>query len=367
MTKKIFIIAATMFFALQAHSGGVSDGGGGTTNPLPVDVDMIAYRVGEIGRVVLAWTYRQESKFSQLSPSEKVQSSYAKFFGGPVSLTKVVKETVFEVRLSGPCFDANGQPKEGSTFASQAGALCLSPYLMAPKLTQFNFEAETAALMIHELSHVLGASEAEAEAIQKDALLDLAHMRFLDVYLELNSLVGIPASVYITGGKIADANDTPRWWITGPMDTLRLEREDVDLWVRDWIDLRNRYFEKISSPILYSSPEILRSYTPMTQKIEVVAVFICMNDEREEPSIRKECQKEMAKLFGTATKLTARETILRRDGIDLGADFDLVMIQKPESWDDAKTLIIEVLAYVDKLVVETTALAEFTTQVYITN
>src|SRR5690606_39142869 len=106
------------------------------------------------------WLFHLQSQFAERSPKDKTNSILVKIFpSSGKNIIEFAKETAFEVRMSEPCRDVNGQPKDGSVYGTKPGTLCLSAFLMAQKLNDLNVSSETAALMVHELSHLLGATE----------------------------------------------------------------------------------------------------------------------------------------------------------------------------------------------------------------
>ena len=356
--KKIIILVLTVLFSIQSYSGGVSDGGGSTTNPKPVDPQWIAYRIHEIGRIVLAWAYRQEQEFNNLSESEKIKSPMAKLFSGSKNFVDVIQETGFEVRMSGPCFDAKGVPMDGSIYASKTGFLCLSPFLMGPKLTEQNFESETAALMVHELSHVLGTDEEEADQIQQKALWDFERINFLDVYVDLNLLSG----GVVTSGSINEALMSVRMMASSPQS---FRQSDVRAMWNDLIQLNNHYFNNVS-PILYVNEKIQNAFGLYLIKLDTIGLFSCTQDEREYPEVKQYCQEELTKIFQGENQITIRQAILRRDHFDIGADADHIFISNPKSWAEVTAELRDVIAYFESLRDQTKWLYEFRSSVYYT-
>jgi len=364
LMKKTLVILA-MILSPPAFAGGVSDGGGGTTNPSPIDPDMIAYRVGEFGRIILTWANHQEENFKNLTPSEQAASPYAKLFLGTTKFVDVIKSTGFELRMNGPCFDAQGAEKEGSVYASKPGYLCLSPFLMGPKLSELNFEAETTALMIHELSHVLGASEAEAVQIQRDALGDLSHFRFLDAYVDMDLLCGATPSANPLGGRINEAIGMARYWLKYPAQMI-IKGSEVQDWKNGFTVLLNTYFDS-RKPVSYASLDLMKLYRPYYVPADVLEDYVISQDGGEAPSRRYESESRLEKAFGANNTATAREVIQRQDGIDLGSDFDLVTIRRPRNSENVQALIQSIVTYMESLRAEVRFNYDFRTPTYRTN
>ncbi len=174
------LVTAFVFFALmglQAYAGGVSDGGGSSviSSGHPIDSEMVKTQIPLMGKSILVWAYAQKLSFERLAPDKKARSPMRKLFVSSKSFIGEIENTTFELRMKGPCKDAQNRPVDGSVFGSQPGSLCLSPFYMAIKLDDRNYLQSIIALIIHEISHVFGTTESEAIAIQKIALDDFTN------------------------------------------------------------------------------------------------------------------------------------------------------------------------------------------------
>jgi hypothetical protein len=155
-------------FALGASSparaGGV-DGGGG--NLLPSEHVSVA-DIGQIirdGKRDLRMYVRGLEWSSSLSPLSPLGQ---KLFGSAGStLVEVLENTPIDVRETEPCYDENHVETDGSVYGSAPGSICISAFRIAPKLVPERARGETLALVLHELSHKLSATEDEAVSLQK--------------------------------------------------------------------------------------------------------------------------------------------------------------------------------------------------------
>jgi hypothetical protein len=265
--------------------------------------------------------------------------------------------------MNAPCLDANGDPKDASIFGKETGTLCISPFLIAPKLNRQTAERETAALMIHEISHLMDTTEDEAVQIQKDALRDFNRVDFMDVNINIDMLgaSGI-------GGGLAQVLLQTQFWFSGDQTRLRsdLKREDIT----DLVAEISQLYSKIENPLgvlLFARPASLKAYLPQYAKLNVVSDYICANDVRETENIRSYCENRLNKVFGSDTVLTAREMELRSSGYDMGPEFDLVSIKRPTSWDDVRDEILQVRDYFKQLHSDMQTLGNFEISLYKTN
>ena len=93
------------------------------------------------------------------------------FFPFSKDIFQTLLSTTLHLEMNGPCFDGEGNPRDGSLIPSSPSAeICLSPFQMATKLTKANYKEEALALVIHELAHYFGARESLAQQIQGLAL-----------------------------------------------------------------------------------------------------------------------------------------------------------------------------------------------------
>lgn len=165
---------------LQAAGPG-SGGGGDTINPIAVEPDAVMMAVEEYGFPgIVGWLHGAENKYRR--SQDPKNDPYVKLFAGPKTIYDILKTTPVELRFKEPCYDVSGQAKDGSIYAYKSGAICLSPFLMAPKLGETNVKEQTLALVLHEMSHLLGTTEDEAIRIQNDILLDFTHIDFDDFW-----------------------------------------------------------------------------------------------------------------------------------------------------------------------------------------
>ncbi|MFZ4405009.1 MAG: hypothetical protein ACOYOK_12970, partial [Pseudobdellovibrionaceae bacterium] len=85
----------------------------------------------------------------------------------------LIRETKINLVSDKPCLDFLNQPKDGSVANTPAGTICISADSIAKKLDYANVFENTFQLVGHELSHLLGTTEDEANAIQ-------ANLRYLN-------------------------------------------------------------------------------------------------------------------------------------------------------------------------------------------
>ena len=155
--------------------GGISSGGGGTLPANPIGVFRV-YEIVKDAKAALRMFYRLEN---QVTGDDPILYGLDKFVVGPRNLITLLEETEIEVLSDRPCKDKNGNEVDASVVASKQGAICLSAFRVAPKLIEERAHIEILALITHELTHLLGATEKEAVEIQKYTAI-----RFEKVFFE---------------------------------------------------------------------------------------------------------------------------------------------------------------------------------------
>ncbi len=154
-----------------SSEGGISGGGGGTLPATPASRYDIARALqlarGDLRIFLRGW---ENDKFSS-------SDLHKKMFGGTPNLLTVLESTDLEVADTKPCFDHEGLPVDGSIYASFPGTICISSFTIAPKLSPEQVRTEVLALVIHELSHLVGADEKEAVELQKRAVAQLQDLK----------------------------------------------------------------------------------------------------------------------------------------------------------------------------------------------
>lgn len=357
MRSFIFTLILSVFFTLPTTArpinGGVSDGGGGSVGSSAVTPRQIAQGVPSLAHWILPWLYRQQAQFLGLSPADQKNSVVAKLFPAQGDdILALIPKISFELRLSGPCFDAKGAPKEGSIFAKNKNQLCLSPFLLSQKLSSSDMSAETAALMIHELSHLLGTSEAEAVAIQKSALADFSQMSLADSEKAISALLNGEQ-----GGQITSVRGPLQSWSQDPehFTTAR----DLLYWNLSWRNLLQALDDQTNQRVQYAPQSVLALYPVYNMKIAVMIGYYHAHDMTSTAEDRQGFQDQLDQSFASAKTLTVRQMILAQEGWDPGAEYDQVLLRKPESWADEAQAMSELENYLARIESQVQSLSRF--------
>lgn len=158
----LLLLAETLWAG--GNTGGMDGGGGGTLPAHPASI----YEIQDIAQeakpdlLYLLNGYEWREKYDQQKPL------YKKLFGGPRKAQEVLKDLRLEVRLDKPCLTSGGTEVDGSIYGLKSNTICLSAFRISQKVDKAAAEREVLALLMHEISHFLGATEDEAVDLQKD-------------------------------------------------------------------------------------------------------------------------------------------------------------------------------------------------------
>ncbi|WP_413578115.1 hypothetical protein ACLVWU_06190 [Bdellovibrio sp. HCB290] len=166
----LFVLTVSIFgcdskSSLTPDQGGTSGGGGNTVASRKIDTNDLKAAISNAKPVVVVWLTLQKNKCDFLCGS-----LYNRLFAATPNILEAAKN-LHEVELrSESCRDERGGERDASIYGKKAGTICLSSSRLLARLNNEDHENQVAALIIHELSHFAGASEADALEIQKDFL-----------------------------------------------------------------------------------------------------------------------------------------------------------------------------------------------------
>jgi hypothetical protein len=171
--KKMITLSAILTLTLTTLAnagslGGVGGGGGGTlpTNPVgPWEVEYIAKET--FAKLFLRLFYNQ-LEGGALSSEPAV---HEKLFGGKETIHHAIKKTGIYIADKTPCYDAYGNPKDGSIHSPVPNTICISSFTISQKIPKSEAFPQIFSLIAHEYSHLVGATEDEADSIQRFAVV----------------------------------------------------------------------------------------------------------------------------------------------------------------------------------------------------
>jgi hypothetical protein len=164
--KKVLVL--WLLIGSTAFAGGVSGGGGNTKPAHPVDADMVRFAIANSRLYVTTYFNSLEANW-KYSSGGKHDPLLDKLFGGPTQVTDWALRWPVRLEENGPCLDPGGNPVDGSAKMDPP-EVCLSVPRLVEKLSRESLRSEIIALVLHEFTHLVGATEAEAEQTQNEAI-----------------------------------------------------------------------------------------------------------------------------------------------------------------------------------------------------
>ena len=153
-----------MGLSTASYAGGITAGGGGTLPAEPAGAEAVREIVQNAKRDLKLFV-----KYQQWGFKKGEDALEDKLYGEATTLLDVLESTDMAIEMNEPCYDANKVPVDGSIYASKPNAICISAFTIGPKVVAERARIETLALILHELSHVMGTTEEEAISLQKNA------------------------------------------------------------------------------------------------------------------------------------------------------------------------------------------------------
>lgn len=171
----LFILLAVI--PAWSFEGGVSGGGGNMIAPKapcsPVDTETAEHMIYRARGVLKDYLLRKKQAFeTQSLPAEQMQA-FAPVFNANRDVETTIDSTDIRVAHRHSCWNADHQPVDGSTITEDPNSICISAFAIAQKADVSDITPQSAALMLHEFSELVGLSESQAVRAQSAALSDL--------------------------------------------------------------------------------------------------------------------------------------------------------------------------------------------------
>jgi hypothetical protein len=331
---KILATLSLIVTSSLAWAGGVSGGGGGgTTEPEPIEASSIVSFVEDGAEMLLrVWLQTREVRyFDQRGLDSDLERDVLKiFFESEQNIFSVLDLTTVHLKMKESCYDTSGLPSDGSVNPELPNQICLSPFLMAPKLNRYNGSKETLGLLVHELAHLMGADEQQAYRLQKMALQDFfgRDLRQMDdeVATSIWDSEDLLSRIFEELQTLIDNKRIPL-----QAELRKIERRLYDL---DKLLARDRGL---------NADEYLRNYWKASlyvqdHRIGSMLDFACVADLSIPAEGRAYCKQTVERVFGQQDQLSMREYYKRWDGeTDLGPVYDSFLIRRLDGFDDFRS------------------------------
>lgn len=184
--KKIFLCICVVFsiqvtvHADQLRHGGVSGGGGNVIDPREPDRYLDPEEAEGIVESSHSIFYKYIVNKKKMFHSNQLNQTQSEVFRPVFEAPRDIIETIHKVRVhvedDHSCWDAQKRPVDGSIFSKKDNSICISAFNLAQKAHVEDIPHQSAALMLHEYSELVGLSEEEAVQVQVEALSDLREL-----------------------------------------------------------------------------------------------------------------------------------------------------------------------------------------------
>lgn len=180
--KTLFLTSLAMLSLASGNvwassSGGVGDGGG---NVIAEDM-MGPYEIRDLlakSKVPAKYVLRNiETIGRNDTSSAEMGRIYQKLFGGSQTVYQALDQAVFEPIQTGGCDGIGGMEHDASALKN-APRICFSLEALSAKLDEKSGRAQLLALVIHEVSHLVGTTEDEAQELQKSVQANVSTKLF---------------------------------------------------------------------------------------------------------------------------------------------------------------------------------------------
>ena len=168
LAKQMVGTALAALLSCTAFAGGVNDGGG-NAHKAPLLGPNAIKKILSDSKGPLVYVFRSIEFSTSLDKNASEQDLslriHRKLFDGPKSIFQALKEANLQPIEHGGCPDLSGKENDASAL-KDAPNICFSLEFLEKKLHEDSGNIELLALVAHEVSHLAGTDETEAELIQ---------------------------------------------------------------------------------------------------------------------------------------------------------------------------------------------------------
>ncbi len=176
------VALAILVFSLQSPAAiRVIGNGGDAVEDNPISVALLQNYLSDSKLFIVSWLHGLERRMnSKFGPGKFVipKGSDKLLTQKPGAVYSNIERLVVQFRSNAACESKSGD-SDGSVASENPPVICISGFNLAKKLNEGNAKVQLDALILHEVSHLLGTTEEEAKAIQEQYIQD---MRFVSKY-----------------------------------------------------------------------------------------------------------------------------------------------------------------------------------------
>ena len=178
---KTSLLAAALFLlpTFGFAAGGISSGGGNVLYPVeprnPVAPAAVKNLVPRAHATLLQYLRAKKGDWQAGRLPADEAADFDALFSAPRDVIGVSARTPVDIELEEPCFDFASKPVDGSIRSDEKkhGGICLSALTISRRVEPADLHAQSAALLAHEFSELIGFDEDQAVGLQAHVLRDL--------------------------------------------------------------------------------------------------------------------------------------------------------------------------------------------------
>lgn len=177
MKYMISLLVLMTTLSAGAREGGVSGGGGNMLSPKtpnhPVNPETAEHLILEARHILVRYIQEKKEAFQAGALSSEEMDAFEPVFNSERNVENTIRTARLHINEKHSCWDENRQPVDGSTITTTPNSICISARNIANKADVSDITPQSAALMLHEYSELVGLSEDQAVKAQSAALSEL--------------------------------------------------------------------------------------------------------------------------------------------------------------------------------------------------
>lgn len=180
----VFGMMSVLIFESAWGAGPVVIGNGGDVHEEnPVSVTYLQSLLPDARLFIVGWLNGLESQIKpnywglreKYTQNRPVPTGADKLFRNDPNIFRKIDDMTIVFNAKSACASDDGF-RDGSVISTEPAQICISGFKLAKKLNEGNAKIQLEALILHEISHLAGASEAEATALQIQYLNDMKYV-----------------------------------------------------------------------------------------------------------------------------------------------------------------------------------------------
>ncbi|MGZ3772065.1 MAG: hypothetical protein ACXVCY_08185 [Pseudobdellovibrionaceae bacterium] len=176
----ISVLGVMIMGPVLAFQGGVSGGGGNLISPKApsslVSPDTVEQMIHHSRWTLFNYISLKRTAFKNNQLPEQQVRIFAPIFQSNINIEEIMNNVQVHVEERKSCHDYAHRSVDGSTLSEHPNSICISAYNIAAKADSSDIPPQSAALILHEYSELVGLSEEQAIRAQQVVLDELRQL-----------------------------------------------------------------------------------------------------------------------------------------------------------------------------------------------